>query len=49
MPTTNYSHAQCSYEHALLERVPDLLVEGSLLDWRSLLDGSWFLEAYKKV
>jgi hypothetical protein len=44
MPTTAMLNAsQHSFEHALLEHVPDLLVEGSLLDRRSLL------EAYKKV
>jgi hypothetical protein len=32
------------YEHALLCHVPDVLVEGSLLD-----GSSWFLEAYNKV
>jgi hypothetical protein len=32
------------YEHALLNHVPDLITEGTLLD-----GSSWFLEAYNKV
>jgi hypothetical protein len=33
-----------TYQHALLCHIPDMLVEGSLLD-----GSSWFLEAYRKV